>query len=79
VRIIKIENCRECPHFGHSGGFDRGGPKPMCEHPDAKTHRRLSRRPLSEMRTISIPGWCPLMTVQELEEPHEVERSAELA
>ena len=67
--ITNIDNCEQCPHNDHTGGFTQGGAKPTCGHPetiDSKGHDCFLRviPYFTTRRGIHmpkmIPAWCPL-------------------
>ena len=71
--IININNCEECSHVDHTGGYTRGGAKPCCDHDDitSKTPDCFKRiipykRIDSDISNLTIcvpkkiPKWCPL-------------------
>lgn len=68
TRIIRINDCNECPHRDHNGAFGKISYIPMCRAvnkelpynvvPDGKYHYAE--------RIKEIPDWCPLEPLDKL-------------
>jgi len=69
---IDIEDCQaDCTHAGHSGGFTRGGPRTLCDHPESVKYATRCKTSVKDdddkfhwrhrvVKSGKIPGWCPL-------------------
>jgi len=70
--IITIKNCTDCPYYGHTGAFTKGGAKPCCDNNETVKLKgfdcfdRIIPYKVIEClgRTTripkKIPKWCPL-------------------
>lgn len=75
MRYIEVPCCQECPHNGHTGAFTHGGAKRTCDHlkaPKFSDGRLMGNgRPLLDPKDSrnfpkEIPGWCPLITKEDI-------------
>jgi hypothetical protein len=70
---IQINNCGECKHGDHTGGYTKGGAKPCCNHDITVKEKgfdcfkriipyktELGYRDREIHIAKRIPIWCPL-------------------
>ena len=53
---IRINTCKDCRHFGHSGAFTVGGSRPVCRHRGAcyGSHAKEGLTPIKVMTNTGM-------------------------
>lgn len=75
-RYIEINNCRDCPHRDHRGGYGKVMYIPVCRKIDktieyaTELRTRTSGRGqvfvnVVAIQSVDIPEWCPLPKLEE--------------
>lgn len=63
-RFIRVDNCEQCPHKGHRGGFGQISYKPYCKMRNREIPYDVKVGGMRGLVTATpkkgIPNWCPL-------------------
>jgi len=63
IRMIRVNDCGDCPHLDHKGAFGRVAYIPVCRNANKDLPYTVDASTAgfcTASQTGGIPDWCPL-------------------